>query len=221
MEWHGKTSGWGYTKESVEAHDNATLIYGYLASKGWTLNAVCALLGSIDVEGLYNPWQWENDQPLASTDTYLIEHSAVHGYGLIGFTPSGNYINSPISQSSPYYAPHFSDIMGSPSDGYAQLLFIDEWEHTYYPSPEYPMTYAEFKSSTADVRYLALVWTDNAENPAMDRPPEDPGFLNRRQDAAAYWYRELGGVDPPGPGPGPSPSIASKMPLWFYLKKIF
>ena len=228
MAWHAKATGWGYTRESTEANDNCLMIYGQLSAAGWTLSAICGLLGSIEVEGIYNPWQWEGDVPLASTDP-RIETSSSNGYGLIGFTPSGKYIHNQYAMASTYYAPNFSDVAGNPNDGASQIAFIDangygvQEDIVYFPSSYYPdISFSDYKQSNQDPRTLASVWMRNAERPYIDPSAPDPGFENRRREAAAYWYEVLSGVTPPDPpGPGPTPSVTTKMPLWFYLKKLF
>lgn len=96
------------------------MIYKALVqSLGWTLNAVSAVLGNMEWESGYNPWRWGWDEPLPSTD-YRKEDI---GYGLVQFTPPQKYIDAEIAKSSPGYAPHFSDVMGSPDDGTAQCYF--------------------------------------------------------------------------------------------------
>ena len=217
MPWHARTPAeihqYGYiTRTSQEAYDNCVEAYNLLGSLGWTLNAVCGMLGNAEGEGAYNPWSWQNEIALASTDPQ-IDTSLDHGYGLTGFTPSGKYIHYPASMSSPYYAPYFSDIpqQARPEDGAAQLLRINVGDTEVYIVRE-PMTFAEYISSTDTVDNLTYIWMRNHENPAsFDSLPQ-------RREAANYWYNVLQGLPPPTP---PTPTGTSKMPLWFYLKKIF
>ena len=213
MSWHAKKYG-AYTRDSTEAIENANQIYGILSKRGWTINAVCGLLGNIGAESSYNPWRWQSDDPLNSWDKDTISNSAYHGYGLVQWTPAGSYIDNAKSYSG--YAPNYNDKAGSPSDGIAQITYMDDGGGGYYPTSGYPETYDEFKSSTKSPSYLAAAFCYNYERPA------DPiGTMPARQDNANYWWTVLDGTDPPDPDqPGPTPDDnGSSMPLWFYLKR--
>ncbi len=61
---------------------NATYIYNYLSNKGWSNNAICALLGNMETESSINPGRWQNGK----VNTSL-------GYGLTQWTPSTKYTN--------------------------------------------------------------------------------------------------------------------------------
>lgn len=221
-EWIAEPGYVLFQKESAEAYNNALIIYSTMFSYGWTLNAVCGLLGSIDVEGCYNPWLWENGNALTYNQA-LADQSHNHGYGLVQWTPSSHYIGNSVAMESPHYAPHCSDVMGSKNDGYAQLYAINNQEGQYsnqrkWYGRSYPdINYDQYKASTAEPEYLASVWMVNYEYPGH-QPASDPGFERRRQAAARYWYGKLQGVSPtPGPVP-PGPNARRGMPYWFYLK---
>ena len=86
MSWYAKTTG-GYENYDIEAQGNATEIYYILTAKGYSLTAVCAVLGNMYKESGYNPFQWENDniQP-------MVGYSSSVGYGLVQWTPPGEYL---------------------------------------------------------------------------------------------------------------------------------
>ena len=52
---------WGNTFDSSNTMDlekmqvNATYLYGYLTQKGWTVNAICGMLGNMQSESAINP----------------------------------------------------------------------------------------------------------------------------------------------------------------------
>lgn len=188
MPWHVKSSG-AYARNSDEAKDNARMIYSILASRGWTLNAVCGVLGNIGAESGYNPWRWQSDKIGASTGSPWTNK----GYGLTQFTPASKYIDSAAAKAVPGYAPNFSDKSGGQSDGYAQMVFLDE-HADYYATGAYPMSYAEYKASTDDPGELAVVWLYNYERPG------DPGATeDARRENGTYWYEVLSGSPPPVP----------------------
>lgn len=196
--WHAKPRG-AYAKESTEALDNATLIYGTLAARGWTVNAVSALLGNIDGEGGYNPWRWEGDVIQSAYGT--------SGYGLVQFTPGTKYIQAAEAKALADYAPNYNGATGAAAhDGNAQIIFIDE-HADYYATASYPLSYAEFKASTETPEYLTKAWIYNYE-----RPLDPSASLASRIAAANYWYEVLSGITPPTPG--------GKFPIWLAKKII-
>lgn len=52
---------WGNTFDSSNTMDlekmqvNATYLYGYLTQEGWTVNAICGMLGNMQSESAINP----------------------------------------------------------------------------------------------------------------------------------------------------------------------
>ena len=203
-QWHAKNQ-LGYNRDSTEAIENAYMIYSILSSYGWTLPAVCGFLGNVGFESAYNPWRWENDIVLASTDTYNIDIATNHGYGLCQFTPAGKYISDPRAQIMTGYAPNFSDIPGALTDGSAQLWFIDQYAD-YLPTPSYPQTYADFKAWTGSAEDAASIWIHNYERPLVYTT--EP----QRRDEAHYWFGVLQGYNPHGGNRG--------LPPWFINKLI-
>lgn len=177
MPWHVKPYG-GYAKESTEAKDNAIEIADILRNVNWTLNAIAGMLGNVGWEGGYNPWRWESDDVLSSTDTQLIEFSTQHGYGLYQFTPAGKYIMDATAQTYQGYGPNYSDIPGSQLDGQAQVIFLN-FHADYLQTPLYPLSYQEYKESEADADWLAAAWFYNFERGTWN--------VEREQDAR-YWY---------------------------------
>lgn len=204
-EWHVKMTG-GYARQSDEAFENAVRITKEFTDLGWTFNAVCGVLGNIEVESGYNAWRWQNDELVLSTETELI-HSSAHGYGLFQFTPSSKYIESVEAQWSEDFGPFFIDLIGTSAvselDGVSQIEFVNGYAD-YIPTQDYPMTYREFKDSMASPATLASVWLYNYE-----RPGNPQGSIAIRQESANYWYNIL------------SPYFGKKrgMPLWMMMRR--
>ena len=178
--WHNKPTG-AYAIDSYEAKDNALMTYKVLSELGWSLNAVCGILGNIGAESGYNPWRWQSDDILESTDTAAMQ-SATHGYGLLQYTPASKYNLSTLASNISGFGPNYSDKSGSTNDGTAQLIFCNNTEG-YYPTEQYPMTFAEYKRSTASAADLAEIWLYNYE-----RPADPSATLQARRNNAAYWY---------------------------------
>lgn len=204
--WHAQATG-GYLKESVEAQENAILIYGFLTSLGWTLEAVCGLLGSIGSESGYNPWRWESDIVIASTDSYNISVSTSHGYGLVQFTPASKYVWNSAAQSMTHFSPNYSDVSGTPEDGEAQINFLDQFAD-YIPTTRYPQTYQEYKAFTGTPEEAASIWLYNYERGGY--PTE-----NTRREVARWWFTFLGGIIPPTPT-----RSKRRLPVWLIYKTI-
>lgn len=204
--WHAKATG-AYAETSQEAFENALMTYDILASSGWTLNAICGLLGNIGHESAYNPWRWQSDNVLRSTDTSIIEHGSV-GYGLVQFTPAGKYIGNANAMENGFYAPNFSDIPGDPDDGTSQLVYIDKYGD-YYATTSYPLSYEKYKKSYDTPENLAAAWLYNYE-----RPSDPSATLSARQASARYWWNILGQYDPSPYNPDPDDGYRKGMPLW-------
>ena len=77
MSWTGRN---GYLTES-EMHANGIEIYQYFSSYGWSINAICAMLGNMQSESGVNPGIWEGLTPFGG------------GYGLVQWTPYSKYKN--------------------------------------------------------------------------------------------------------------------------------
>lgn len=194
----------GYARTSTEAIANAQEIYSILFYAGWTLNAVCGVLGNMGAESGYNPWRWQNDEVGLSTGSPWTNK----GYGFTQFTPASKYIDSDNAKSILGYAPNFADKVGNASDGSAQITFLNDFAD-YYPTTTYPITYAAFKVSNSTPEQLALVWLYNYE-----RPKDPTASASARQENARYWYNLLGGSEPPTPG-----TKRKRIKPWIYMRK--
>lgn len=210
MAWHAKTTG-GYDIDSSEALENAQNIYTLLSARGWTINAVCGLLGNIQNESVMNPWRWESDDVQESGKT---EWGRTHGYGLVQFTDASKYINSSLAQSIAGYGPNFSNQTGNVLDGQAQTIFIHETHSEQYSTSDHSdMTYDEYIASTESPETLTEIWMWNYE-----RPNEADGLARLPQQKldASKWYDNLTGYTPT---PTPTPTTSHKMKWIFYLKR--
>lgn len=199
--WNNKTYG-AYDMYSTEAQENAVMAYSILQPRGWTLNAFCGLWANVGYEGGYNPWRWESDIILTSTDTTNMQSQNEHGYGLFQFTPSANYCLSQIASSFSGYGPNFSDKTGSTNDGTAQLIYVDT-QPGYYTTTQYPMTFSDYKKSAQSAADLAEIWLYNYE-----RPANPSATLSDRRTAASYWYSVLQGIT----------FKRKSMPVWMMLR---
>lgn len=176
-----------------EMQNNATIVFNYLLSKGWTVNAISAFLGNVQKESTINPGIWQN----------LTENINV-GWGLVQWTPSTKYTVWATENG-------FTN-----DDGYGQLEWVinetistGQWVQT----SDYPISFSEFIMSTDNPEYLAYCFMANFEKPkSLDQP--------ERKEYARYWFNWYNKtpVTPNNP-PMDGREWTSKMPIWFYLRK--
>lgn len=168
MTWHAKSTG-GYGRLSLEATENAQEAANMMITEyGWTLEAAAGALGNMQYEVGFNPWRWQADQIL--TQSAARSAGSTHGYGLIGWTPARKYqfndAQSPNGvtyfpgydqESYPGYAPNWSDIPGSPSDGAAQVRLICEGVKRSNPN-----LYLQRQGHVSASQYIKLTNVENA-----------------------------------------------------------
>lgn len=151
----------------AEQQINATELWGTLGPQGWTLNAVCGMLGNMQSESTINPGIWQN----------LDEGNLKGGYGLVQWTPATNYIDWANARGL--------DI--TKMEGQLQRI---NWEvenkQQWIATGEYPFSFADFKISTAEPYYLAMAFLRNYERP---KEPNQPW----RGTQANEWWEYLSG----------------------------
>lgn len=179
---------------------NARYIYNFLSARGWSLNAIAGMLGNMQTESTLNPAIWQN----------LNEGNTSSGYGLVQWTPATNFLN--WCDSNGYDPAHMDSALKRIEYELANGL-------QYYPTDAYPLTFAEFKTSTADPAYLANAFLLNYERPADQTQPA-------RGEQAEYWYNYLRWYKPPDTGeddiitPPATPIKGHKMKLIVLVQAI-
>ena len=175
-------SPWGYQMRYVEQltwissnaaltqaqmENNATIICNLLIRQGWSPEAIAALLGNMQQESTINPGVWEN---FDSSDPN-------NGFGLVQWTPSTNYTD-------------WAALNGwANDDGDGQMTWIltetvnsGQW----IPTVDYPMSWADWTTSTDTPANLALAFLANFER-------GDPNSASIRAGYANAWYTWMGG----------------------------
>lgn len=219
--WHARQiSGWSaYARTDQEAIDNGMEFLSILMSLGFTKEACAGIWGNVGNEGGYNPWMWEGNQQIASTDTYNLDVSRSHGYGLFQYTPASKYVWNATCQAFAGFSPNYLDVGGTPNDGNAQVYAMDylakKGDYFINPNHNFPLSYTDYMSSTQSPEYLAEAWMWNYERPSTQYGEQS--LPNRRADAR-YWYDLWGGVVPPTP---PTPTGSSKFKWWLYTRRRF
>lgn len=181
-EYYG--SLWG-TSESISSEQrdvNAVYIYKYLHAAGWTLNAICGVLGNMQYESGINPGRWQGDNVGVGP-----------AYGLVQWDPHSKYINWAYDKG-------FSD----PSEmdaNLSRIIYEFEVGGQYYPTADYPETRSEYTKSTATAYYLACAFAWNYERSRVVIEGTETQRENLRQargGAAERYFDLLRGIDPGG-----------------------
>lgn len=182
-DWIAKNA---YLSET-EMQVNAELVRDTMNAWGWSLEAICGMLGNMETESTINPGIWQ-DLTVGTG-----------GYGLVQWTPARNYLNWANAHSY------------SITDGYYQCLWMKEMTvptTQWIPTSRYNISWNSFVTSKQSPGYLARAFLYNFERPG------DPGATeNQRAADAEKWYKFLSGEEPgpdPGPGPGPTPGPVGK-----------
>lgn len=226
-----------------DGFDNIDQIYYILRGKGWTTNAVIGLVTCIGFESGYNPWCWEGsgysrfaDQAAADADNINVvnwDDVSFWGYGLVQWTPASynntryyqhygahanKYQSNPHAVNVPGYGPNFNQVPGSLYDGYAQMVYLDDygWDGQYYDSHNYyghlEPTFQQYKVSTRPASDLCETWTQNFERAGGSY---DQNKRAQRQALATALYsiyqnKPVLPPDTPGGGGG--------FPAWLLMK---
>ena len=179
----------------AEMETNAVYIYWWLSRRGWTLNAICGMLGNMQTESTINPGLWQD----RAVDVGP-------AFGLMQWDPFTKYTNWCAENGL------------EPSEMDSALKRI-EWElangEQYYETAEYPLSFAEFKVSTETPYYLGMAFLANYERPANPNQPI-------RGERAEYWYEYLSTLDPFDPvTPTPTKRKRGKYKFVLFSKKIW
>lgn len=176
----------------TEMENNARIIWNYLGSKGWTINAVAGMLGNMQHESSINPKIWEN---------LTVDYN--RGYGLTQWTPATKLFkwagtDNPTGEQE-----------------LDRIIYESENELQWFYNSEVgeapPITFKEFTTSLEPPSTLARYFLYFYEHPA------DPiGQRPIREGDGDYWYEFLSGEPPPKP---PAPTSYKKMPIIYYLKR--
>lgn len=188
MSWvYHITNAYG-SMTQTEMESNANEIYAQLYSNyGWTVNAICAVLGNMQAESSINPAQTQHG--------YSVD-SMSGGYGLVQWTPASKIKNWLQANNHSLYS------------GYWQVYCManESYGQEYYPTTDFPMTYDEFKHSGESVAYLTEVFLKNYERAGVEA-------LSTRISYAEDWYRYLMGTEPPEPSPDPPTPVDPPDPI--------
>ena len=174
MAWSGRN---GYLSRS-EMEGNAAEIWAFFGSRGWSSNAVAAMLANMQGESGINPGIWEN----------LTAFSG--GYGLTQWTPYTKYsqwAGSGWQNNGPLECQRIQ---------YEADNNIQWFRNPYCPIVEPPITFKQFTTSNLDLTTLTRYFEWYYEHSAATTHPE-------RAEYAQSWYTFITGQAPPPDVPTP------------------
>lgn len=198
---------------SADKENNVSIIWAELNAKGYSLEAVAAICGNMEAEGILNPGQYEIGR---NYDIYK------YGAGLCGWTPVY------VAGTDARHLGNWCDSQGiNWLDGDSQLAYLNyemtDWggverffRNNLAPKCGYPtnppITAKEFITSTQAVQDLAAYWMLYYEHPASPQKS-----MATRKANSEKWYEYLSG-EPVPPSP-PTPISTNHLPLWMMIKR--
>lgn len=173
------------TQEEMEI--NATYIYNYLGSLGWTPNAIAGLLGNLHAESTINPGRYQGDDPSGA------------GWGLTQWTPKSKYTDWCAANGLVWY---------EMDSALKMILYEKDNGLQFYKTDDYPVTFHEFAASTREPYWLGGAFLCNYERPASvlydadsetyeEHLEKRATVIKKRGDLANMWYEFLTGLPAP------------------------
>jgi hypothetical protein len=163
----------------AEMQTNATYIYSYLINRGWSLNAIAAILGNMQAESALNPGRWQGDNIGVGP-----------AYGLVQWDHFSKYTEWCTAQG-------FSD-PSEMDNNLARIIYELNNNIQWYATDTYNLSFKEFSTSNLSVTYLAGAFVLNYERPA----DQSESVQQYRGSLASNWYSFLTGTTPNPENPG-------------------
>ena len=166
---YASNSAWDY--EGPQSEANASYIFSFFRQQGWSDNAICGLLGNTTWESYNNPGFWER--------------GGYGGFGIVQWTPSGNYRDWAIKKGYPCGSDY--------SDPEKYLLgqcrrIMYEFEHggEWYATRSWNLTFQQFSQTTMDPGDAAeaFCW-------CYERPASATANVTARRKFAKNWLDKL------------------------------
>lgn len=170
---HGEYFGSSFDKSGTLTSDqmkvNSKYIYSFLASKGWSTNAVAAMLGNMEAESGLNPGRWQSDS---------VGNTAA-GYGLVQWTPATKYLDWCASEG-------YSDASEMDS-GLNRIIFEAENQLQWIQTEDFSFSFSDFTKSDRNAGELAIAFLLNYERPA----DQGASVQNYRSELGSKWFEYI------------------------------
>ena len=211
-DWYVKTDGrigpWTITtsqQPTSEQIHNATKVYNYFTALGWSLSAICGMLGNMQHESTLNPALIQETHrsslPNGASslsdvpNSVMLNFYGASGYG-IGLVQWDGYTSTaPAGQKLVSFAERYSYVW---YDGDCQVFRIKreqetniQWTtHTYYGIS---WTWNNYPTNTRTPEESARIWMHCYEVALAGE--------SERQGNARWWYEYFSGTPPTPPTP--------------------
>lgn len=188
---------------------NANIIRSFFLNEGWTINAICGMLGCMQGESTLSPAYIQSTNryrlPNNAADIYDVPNSVMKNFFKeyysvqnrafgIGLVQWDGYSNVPVGAGTEQQQKMIAFAIANNIvwfDGWTQLYRLkSEWRYDvdnathifFYPVRYSGITYTfdNFPTSTASANILAAAWTSGYERNA--------GGVGYRADNALWWY---------------------------------
>ena len=212
---NSRVGAWSVNTQTptAEQQNNANIVRSFFLNEGWTINAICGMLGCMQGESTINPafiqqtnrYRLPNsaddltDVPNSVMQNFYKEYYEVtqRAFG-IGLVQWDGYNPNPVPRQKLVAFAIPNNIIWY--DGWTQLYRLkSEWRYDvdnqtntfFYPVRYSGITYTfdNFPTSTATPEILAAAWTSGYERNA--------GGVGYRADNARWWYNYFTGATAP------------------------
>jgi len=170
---------------------NAEYIRQYLADRGWTLEAICGVLGNIEIESHFNPGTWRNKDDMNSVYGLLQFKNIADFHEFAGFDAGKSrdaikYLNSLADNDPKALIDLQLEYMIStcqPDTASDRRRWQAAMAQNDYGAP-YQMSFSSFTSSTKSARELAMIFDTHFERAGGSLQH----IYDTRGKAAEAWY---------------------------------
>lgn len=142
-----------------EALNNCRVFWSYFKAKGWSLNAVCGILGNAWYESTVNPNRWQGDDPWHQPPDRW-------GFGLVQWTPYTKIISWLEQQVG------LNDVSKFGQAECDRIQWEMENNQQWIATATYPESFREYSTTTKDPYTCAIEFLANYERPFDPNQPE-------------------------------------------------
>ena len=142
-----------------EALNNCKVFWSYFKAKGWSLNAVCGILGNAWYESTVNPNRWQGDDPWHQPPDQW-------GFGLVQWTPYTKIISWLEEQVG------LNDVSKFGQSECDRIQWEMENNQQWIATSTYPESFREYSTTTKDPYTCAIEFLANYERPYDPNQPE-------------------------------------------------
>lgn len=142
-----------------EALNNCRVFWSYFKAKGWSLNAVCGILGNAWYESTVNPNRWQGDDPWHQPPDRW-------GFGLVQWTPYTKIISWLEQQVG------LNDVSKFGQAECDRIQWEMENNQQWIATSAYPESFRAYSTTTKDPYTCAIEFLANYERPYDPNQPE-------------------------------------------------